>query len=184
MKTHLPAGEFENHAIGGVWMLVRDPRDALYSWYQYHRGFAQLPWERVPDTFEEFLVKPFFIGVPPVAAWTAFYSDWSERGRRCQHFTILRFEDLKRDAVATMRDALKPLRLTYPAPELERAAGRSTFTTMRRHEDSVADDNARVMRSGAVDGWRSWMTPELERFFADPELTASARRFGYELNSR
>lgn len=184
MKTHLPAGEFENHPIGGVWMLVRDPRDALYSWYEYHRGFARLPWERVPGTFEEFLAKPFFIGVPPVAAWTSFYREWSERGRSCRHFAVLRFEDLKRDAVSTMRRTLEPLGLTYPAAELERAVGRSTFTAMRRHEDSVADDNARVMRSGAVEGWRSWMTPELEQFFADPEFTASARRFGYDVESR
>lgn len=186
MKTHLPAGEFENHAIGGVWMLVRDPRDALYSWYQYHRGFARLPWEQVPGTFEEFLAKPFFIGVPPVAAWTAFYREWADRGRTCAAFTTLRFEDLKRTPVTTMREALEPVGLSYSDDRLERATERSSFTAMRRREDSVAatDESARVMRSGAVDGWRSWMTPELEPYFADSGFIALARSFGYDLSPR
>ncbi|MEU5258934.1 sulfotransferase domain-containing protein [Amycolatopsis sp. NPDC021455] len=183
MKTHLPAGEFENHAIGGVWMLVRDPRDALYSWYQYHRGFARLPWEQVPGTFEEFLAKPFFIGVPPVAAWTSYYREWAGRGRGCAHFTTLRFEDLKRRPVTTMREALEPLGLSYSTGQLGRATERSSFTAMRRHEDSVAatGGSARVMRSGAVDGWRSWMTPELEPFFTGSDFTALAQSFGYDL---
>src|SRR5438067_8042829 len=50
MKTHLPEAEFTALTFRGVWLLVRDPRDALYSWYRYHRNFAQADWERVPDS--------------------------------------------------------------------------------------------------------------------------------------
>jgi hypothetical protein len=183
MKTHLPIEEFDDHDIGGVWLLVRDPRDALYSWYRYHRGFAELPWERVPDTFEEFLRQPFFTGVPPVEGWVSFYQGWSERAKRSRHFAVLRFEDLKSSPVETMRAAFTDLNLQWSPQDLERAVESSTFEAMRRHEDTVASggSDARVMRSGAVGGWREWMTPELSSFFSTEGLATVAGRFGYDI---
>jgi hypothetical protein len=183
MKTHLPAEEFIGCPIGGVWMLIRDPRDALYSWYRYHRGFAEQDWEQVPDSFDEFLRLPFFTGEPPVAGWTSFYSGWYERAKSCPHVRILRFEDLKSRPLKTMRDALGEVDLHLADKVIERAVQRSSFEAMRGHEDAVAPpgSEARVMRSGKTEGWRDWMTPRLASYFSGDGFADVARAFGYDV---
>jgi hypothetical protein len=183
MKTHLPAEEFIGYPMGGLWMLVRDPRDALYSWYRYHRGFATQDWERVPDSFEEFLRAPFFTGEPPVAGWTSFYSGWCERAKSCPHVRLLRFEDLKACPLKTIRDALGALDLRPPNKEIQCAVKRSSFQTMRGREDAVAPpgNDARVMRSGQANEWREWMTPRLASYFSGDAFGDVARGFGYDI---
>lgn len=178
LKTHLPAGEFDRYEMGPVWLLVRDPRDALYSWYRYHRDFAELEWERVPDTFEAFLERPFFMGHPPADDWWMFYDGWRRHGHH-----VIRFEDLKSDPLATMRSALTAVGCDVPDASLRRAVEESSYAAMRRREDQVArpGDEARVMRSGRVGEWQSWMTPRLEPYFSSPALAEVAAAFGYDL---
>jgi Sulfotransferase domain len=188
-KTHLPAEEYAGVRFGGVWLLVRDPRDALFSWYQYHRSFAEVEWEKVPDTFEEFLATPFFTERPPVGTWCSFNQGWLEYARSVRHSRVLRFEDLKQDAFGVMRDALTALAVDVEDRELDRAVAASTFESMRAHEDSVADPHdagapVRVMRSGRVGGWTEWMNPRLQSFFDGNELSFVARRFGYSVPGR
>ena len=186
MKTHLPAEEFEPYEIGAVWIVVRDPRDAIYSWYRYHVAFAEAEWERVPGTFEEFLARPFFHFESPVEAWSCFYRGWSTRAARCGSAATIRFEDVKRRPFETMNAALTAVGLHVPADELRHALAASSYDAMRRHEEAVARGEperprARIMRSGKVDGWRDWMTPDLETFFAGRPLASVARRFGYAI---
>ncbi|MEV5596043.1 sulfotransferase domain-containing protein [Streptomyces sp. NPDC052496] len=197
MKTHLPSEEFDGYNFGSVLLLVRDPRDALYSWYRYHRGFAQLEWEKVPDTFTEFLRMPFFTGRPPAEAWAIYYRDWLSAAQRASACHVLRFEDLKADAARAMREAFAALSIAVDETELRRAADHSSYEAMRAREDAVVarqterqeavsgpgQPEARVMRSGKVGGWRDWMTPELGNHFAVPELRRLARRFGYDLET-
>jgi hypothetical protein len=66
VKTHLFPQEFAGREFAGVWLLVRDPRDALYSLYKFRRDFADVPWEQVPDTFQQFLHAPDYTGHRPV----------------------------------------------------------------------------------------------------------------------
>jgi hypothetical protein len=185
-KTHLPAGEFNGCVLGGVWILVRDPRDALYSWYQYHLGFAEMEWEKVPDSFEAFLRQPFFAGPPPIDNWSSFYEAWTERASECQTSTVIRFEDLKRAPFETMRTALRDSSVLVSDAVLCRAVERSTFEAMRAHEDRVTETEqggqARVMRSGKVGGWTEWMTPSLAEYFASDHVRSVAQRFGYALS--
>jgi hypothetical protein len=186
LKTHLPAEEFAGRAIGGVWLLIRDPRDAIYSWYRYHRDFGEREWERVEGSFEDFLRRPFFTGHPPADGWGTFYAGWAERASGCEHAAVLRFEDLKRAPAETMRSALEALGLSFEPHVLERAIDRSSYEAMRAREDQVAVNDrghpeARVMRSGEVDAWRAWMTPRLARYFSGEPTRSVARRFGYDL---
>jgi Sulfotransferase domain len=186
VKTHLPAEEFIDCAFGGVLMLVRDPRDALYSWYQYHLGFAEMEWEHVPDSFETFLRQPFFAGPPPADNWAAFYETWLERAAACRISDIIRFEDLKHSPFETMRAALRHSGVQVPDAALRRALERSTFEAMRTHEDRVAETDqgrrqARVMRSGKVEGWTEWMTPCLAEYFSSDQVRSVAQCFGYTL---
>src|SRR5207248_10951077 len=126
VKVHLPVEEFDGTCIAGVWLVVRDPRDALYSWYRYHVGFAERDWERVAGTFEEFLAQPFFTDKEPVAGWASFYRGWLDRAGR-ERSAVVRFEDLKLDPVQAMQNALGAVGLEIDAEEIERAARPSSF---------------------------------------------------------
>jgi Sulfotransferase domain len=186
MKTHLPQEELPGVAFSGVWILVRDPRDAIYSWHRYHLSFAEAEWERVPESFEEFLRQPFFTGDTPVGNWSSFYEGWLARAESCEYVAILRFEDLKRDPLRTMRSAFETIELDVPEEELRRAIERSSYDAMRANEDAVAASDSdrpkeRIMRRGKVGEWEEWMTPELARCFSGDEVRSVARRFGYSL---
>ena len=188
MKTHLPEAEFTALTFRGVWLLVRDPRDALYSWYRYHRNFAQADWERVPDSFREWLSQPFFAGPAPVENWTAFYRGWWERAVECRSRVVTRFEDLKQAPLETIAKALHELDVEVPGGDLRRAVARSTFEAMRRHEEATVvsggsdQPQARIMRKGKVGEWKEWMTPELRTYFSGAELRSAAGLFGYGLD--
>lgn len=189
MKTHLPAEEFASYRFRGVWVLVRDPRDALYSWYRYHRDFGEAEWERVEGSFENFLRAPFFTGSPPADGWASFYEGWLQRAGRCSHMKLLRFEDLKRDPLTTISRALTGLDLNFDPEALRRAIERSSYDSMRAREDVVAGDDAkrpraRILRSGTVEEWRTWMTPRLAEYFSGVALSAVAQRLGYDLSGQ
>jgi hypothetical protein len=187
-KTHHPPVVFEHAPIGGVWILVRDPRDALYAAYQWRVSFAEEPWDLVPDTLAEWLRGPGDYTRTPVDDWPAFYRSWSERARQCEHSHVLRFEDLKTRPVEVVSDALRALGLTVPDAEIQRAVDASSFSRMREHEDRVATmqpqgkGQGRIVRAGKTDGWKDWMTPELADCFSGAELHEVARRYGYDLS--
>jgi hypothetical protein len=180
-KTHLPAREYDCD-FHSVWLLVRDPRDALYSWHNYHLGFAEAEWEKVEGSFAHFLSQPFFTYRSPIEAWHSFNSEWLGLVRAKAASRILRFEDLKSDPMAVMQDALTACDVRVDSAALRRAVEASSFEAMRTHEDTVAGalpGGPRVMRSGQVSGWKEWMTPELHRHFADERLWSVATAFGY-----
>lgn len=178
VKTHHPPVIFGDAGVLGVWLLVRDPRDALYSLYEWRHSFAEMEWDRVPDTFEAWLRGPGDFTGGPVEDWSAFHRAWQEHPRT----TVIRFEDLKTDPEATLCRMLRPLDLDVSDAELRAAVEASTFERMRAHEDAVADTSARMIRSGRVNGWRSWMTPELAELFSGEELRTVAGRYGYDLS--
>ncbi|MEV1154845.1 hypothetical protein AB0J27_05485 [Micromonospora chokoriensis] len=58
MKTHLPPEAFAGRDPRMAWLLVRDPRDSLYSWYRWSLDFPDNDSERFEGGFEEFLDRP------------------------------------------------------------------------------------------------------------------------------
>lgn len=180
VKTHHPPEMFPDGSFGAVWLLVRDPRDALYSLYQWRHNFAEEEWDRVPPTFEGWLRGRGDFTASPVDDWTAFHQAWLRRTPDC---TVLRFEDLKRDPEGALTEPLRRLGVRFDEARLRRAADNSSFDKMRAHEDAVsATGEPRMIRDGRVAGWQRWMTPELAGFFRDDELRAVAGKFGYDLD--
>jgi hypothetical protein len=187
MKTHLPLGEFEGCEFGRIWLIVRDPRDAIFSWHQYHRNFGELDWERVPDDFAEFLRRPFFLGTPPVDNWWSYYEEWLDHAERLRiPLEVIRFEDMKSDPVTTVRRLLRSVSKQIPDSDIERACRSSSYETMREREGAAVaagagDPAVRVMRRGQVGEWKTWMTDELHAYFSGDELTTVAARLGYQI---
>lgn len=191
-KNHLYPREYQGVPVGGAVILVRDPRDAVYSSYQWFRGFSRHWMPDAPKgqgTFAEFLDGTGINDEPPIAHWAAFYQAWLDALDGFPRSTVVRFEDLKADPAGTTTRFLDGFGLTVDDAEVRRAVERSSFESMRAHEDRVAgsapgdpDQQPRINRRGKVGEWRDWYgDPDLARRFQEPALVDAARRFGYHL---
>jgi len=188
MKSHLFPEEFSNRAFGGVWLLVRDPRDTVYSYYRFRQEFPDVPWERITGTIGDFLGTLDYTGRQPADDWHTFYRRWTAVAERSPRRAVIRFEDLKTDPVPALAASLHAFGVDLPAADLAAAVEASTFARMRAHEDTVAGQDAgkeqsRVMRRGVVGEWREWMTPDLAVHFTGAELRETARLFGYSMQA-
>jgi hypothetical protein len=177
VKTHLYPQDFPIRHQGVV-LLVRDPRDAIHSYYRWRLGFSE---EGESGSFEEFLDRAGPNGVPPDRDWIQFHSRWLGERDRFPNFLILRFEDLKQ----RQEQALEPfLRLFAPEIDLSRviqAFEASSFPAMRAHEDRVSthEGHKRIMRRGIVNEWHEWFHGRLSERFLRSALPDVAPIFGY-----
>lgn len=185
VKTPLPLQYFLTRPLHGVWILVRDPRDNVYSYYRTIFDFAE---DANRTTFHEWLSSSSFLGRRPIDVWHYTYAGWLEHSGEFDRVAVTRFEDLKRDPVGTMATALRAFDADVAEADLVRAAHLSSFEHMRGHEDKVLADEGRtheqgrLVRRGKVGEWKEWMTPQLWTHFTDPGLIATAEQFGYELS--
>jgi Sulfotransferase domain len=198
-KNHLYPREYEGVTVAGAVLLVRDPRDAVHSSYQWFRGFsaAWLPEEpKGQGTFAEFLDGLGINSEPPISHWVEFNQSWLEALPGFARSAVVRFEDLKSDPVDTATGMLDAFGLAVDRDDLERAVESSSFSVMRAHEDeaaapvdslltgaSAAAAPPRINRRGKVDEWREWIDdPNLAKRFSEPSLVDTAARFGYRLD--
>lgn len=196
VKTHLYPDVFEGVPLGGVLLLVRDPRDTVYSGYKWFRGFSESWWQDEENlegksTFGDYLRgSRIGDGRTPVAGWTAFHERWLSAADQFRRFAVVRFEDLKREPIATVTAFLAAFGLTASAEQIAEATRRSSFEAMRAHEDRTIESSgdartssARIMRRGAIGEWHEWIgQPGIAEVFADKQLSAIAARFGYEVS--
>lgn len=184
-KNHLYPSEYDGVQVAGAVLLVRDPRDAVYSSYQWFRGFsaAWLPENpKGQGTFAEFLDGLGINSEPPIAHWAAFNQSWLDALPRFRRSAVVRFEALKSRPVETVAALLAEFGVAVARSELERAVERSSFEAMRAHEVRVAGDGPRVNRRGKVGEWREWIDDEdLAVRFREPALVDTAARLGYQL---
>jgi hypothetical protein len=187
VKSHLHERSFQ-HPVARLWLLVRDPRDALYSWFQWRIGFGEESWDKVSGSFEDFLGRPDFDGRTPVADWSFFYAGWSARASHVESSVVIRFEDLKRAPAEVVGGALRAVGVSVDAEELQGAAARSSYEAMRAHEDGVVAEQTggvapiRVLRSGQTEGWKRWWNLGIAHHFSFGPVLSVAQQFGYELS--
>lgn len=182
VKTHLYPREFDACTFLRVVLLVRDPRDAVHSYYHWRLGFSE---EGESGTFGEFLSRPTFAGVPPAQDWASFNSDWidwASRGGIPLH--VLSFEAVKLGGYVALRAMFNRLGRACDDDSIAHALDASSFERMQAHERAITgtDDDANaplIMRRGQVQEWREWYEGALITPFLDPHVVATARRFGY-----
>ncbi|MGP4113456.1 sulfotransferase domain-containing protein [Streptomyces sp. 4N509B] len=177
VKTHLYPDAFAGAAIRGLILLVRDPRDAIHSYYRWRLGFSEAGEH---GTFMDFLRRPGIHGTPPAEDWATFHQawrDWAEAART--PLALLRFEDLKTEPAAAVRACLADFGVGLDEAALASAVEASSFEAMRAHEDQVAGDRHRIMRRGRVEEWREWYTAELATEIEQRGLVEVATSFGY-----
>ena len=160
--------------------LSRDPRSVLLSEYrwQQRRRFAPGPFETFAREFVEGKTNPW-------GSWDGHVSRWlADDGASGRRRLVVRFEDLRADAVGELRRIADFLGLDASDDAIERAVSHNDLARMREKEDTgsiLADSRTdlRFVGSGEVAGWRERLDPAL----ADEIATAFAgnlARFGYE----
>jgi hypothetical protein len=189
VKTHYPREAFSSRPLRGVWIVIRDPRDALFSIHRYRTDFGDESWDRITVPFGEWLTHHDTTGHYPLDDWTDFYLGWLDQSQPPELLTVTKFEELKTNPGEALRDALRSFDIPVTETELQQAIDRSSFDAMRAHEDAIlarqpdGRPQARLMRRGVVGEWREWMTPELQSSFGSEALIAAAARFGYHISA-
>ena len=189
LKVNLPIDTFVRRPLHGLWILVRDPRDSLYSTYRLAADVLSDNFGTDLDSFAEWLTSGYFAGLTPIEAWAAVYSGWPECTTDHSRVAVTRFEDLKRTPRDALSTALAAFGVEVSPTRLDEALDLSSFDRMRSREEAVLRSSGRLgspgrmVRRGRIDEWKEWMTPELRRLFADDALVGVASRYGYDITS-
>lgn len=149
---------------------IRDPRDALFSRYR----------REAPDaSFGQFLAFPDTRTLlDKVENWNLFNEVWLAQ----PDLAIVRFEDYKQDALATLRSAVAMLGLAVSESALTDAVTRSGFeraaAAEKRYREEHPEDTQVINRASQVG---SWQDPSLAAEAADiaDRCGALMARFGY-----
>lgn len=185
VKTHLTPDYFAGRPVLGAWILIRDPRDALYSRYRFRVDYVQDPADMAAETFVDWLRLPGPAGLNPIDDWNHLYGSWLAKAPGQQSPTVTRFEDLKADPATTLCLALRDFGIAANPHEVLAAVERSSFSSMRAHEErnsgptGGAGPKQRIMRKGKPGEWREWITPELTDLFSPTHKVAS--QYGYRI---
>jgi hypothetical protein len=144
-----------------VVLLVRDPRDAIISYYfeaSKRRG-------RFQGSAGEFLRHP----VGGLDTLLAYYNVWAENRAVPRRFCLVRYEDLHRDPVAELARVMETIGLAPARASLEAAVGFSSFDNMRKLEAkgferpeldrrNPGDTESYKARKGKVGGYREYLS--------------------------
>ena len=165
-----------NERLPRVVYVIRDPRDALVSYWHYQR-FLHKGYDRSLADF--------------IAADDHWPCEWDQHvaswllPQRHPNFMLVRYEQLHQDAARILRDVLKFAGKTCSEESIQAAVASSRFDRMRATEEAhgvigkEGDSDARFVRKGRAGGWRQEMDETalaiLEEKFGDV-----MRRVGHE----
>jgi hypothetical protein len=142
-------------------LVVRDPRDALYSEWQRHRRNLALA-DSV--AFVDFLKQPFFGG--PIShvdmLWLHLRTWLKYQYSQPARVYLLRFEDWKRDPESSLDQVCRWMGLHASAAALEQAASASDVSHLQAVESTLltGDPQAKQYnRAGLASEWHTkWST--------------------------
>lgn len=182
-KTHRFPEEFAGKAVDRVMLLVRDPRDSLFSYYNWRLGFSE---EGEHGSFSDFLTRTSAQGLTPVEEWATFHRAWLSlpQNDAAVSLFVVKFEDLKTAPRTVMEQSLSKLRVNFRGELLDEAIAASSFDRMRMHEDNNSPGlSARIMRRGMPGEWHQWYA-EYQSHFLRGVIESVAYKLGYCLRPR
>ena len=166
-----------------VVLLIRDPRDAIYSLF---RRWKSKGW--IEGEFGDFLRRPsdwpdHFPGLfssNPIQTYFYFNFAWL-KAARFRKLKMIRFEELKAKPLATLQETIAFLGLQAPSSAtLAAAVASSDVKTARELIDrGTAGDNFSAVHKGLVEEWKETYRPEWLAHFQSPEICAALRLLGY-----
>lgn len=136
-------------------LFVRDPRDALYSFWQRALRVGLAP---PAQPFTEFIAQPWFHYPLSRADFLALWlQTWRLALAEREHL-VLRYEDYRADAPATLRRAVDFLGIEADGDALQRAVAASDFQIAQAAERQLIQAGtlaAQFNRAGQAEEWRT-----------------------------
>ncbi|NKC13525.1 MAG: methyltransferase domain-containing protein [Gammaproteobacteria bacterium] len=127
----------EHHVI----LMTRDPRDALYSWWRRMKnaGFNAYGIVEAPAPFIEYIQRgseylPGHEGLDRIDDHVLYYRTVLEHADQFKSFSVLRFEDVKSQPMASMLSVLAQLQLKRPLQAVREAIAASDVSVARKVE--------------------------------------------------
>jgi hypothetical protein len=179
-KPYFPVTFFKSHFLPRpdyrkVVYLIRDGRDAMVSYLHYIEG---LTGEKI-DFLKLIQAKE---GLFP-SKWHEHVEQWTANPHRAEMITV-RYEDLKRDTVGELRRICDFAGVPQEQAVLENAAAQSSFSSMKKREQTFAWENPQIpkskqfVRRGEVGSHKDEMPAAvIEAFLAEAGNTL--RKTGY-----
>lgn len=163
LKSH----ESFNFRYKNVIYIVRDPRDVTVSFY-YH----QLRVGRITNNLsQDDYIKAFIDGeYGPSGSWGEHVGSWLGARQKDDNFLLIRYEDLKKQALEPLTQIARFLKITRRKKDLLNAIDNSSFEKMKRYEristkweehDSTVV-NIPFIRSGIVGDYRNQLSERNE----------------------
>jgi hypothetical protein len=159
VKTHhvYDAKAFgENRSI----YVVHHPGDVTLSYFEY-RG-AKGAHEMSEAALKSFIRDPEY----GVEAWCEHVQSWHREAD-----VVVKYEDLKEDAVATVERLLSSLGVSHPGDTvIKKAVNRSSFDNLRNVEEErgalpdTFDSDYRFMRKGATGEWEQRFSDDDKKY--------------------
>lgn len=187
--THLYAGYDTYAAIPKperfkTFYIVRDPRDALVSWYYSarfsHNMIDPIPWLRERLNAAEFEDGMIFL-IDTLAEWQFFecQRSWFVEGGSDPAVRIFRYEDLAKDEVAFLRDLFGYLDVEMSDQAFSDLCERHAFAKYAKGRDKGVEDQSSHYRRGSPGDWQEKFTDRIrDHFYATTGDLTSV--LGYE----
>jgi hypothetical protein len=168
LKSH----EYFDPRYKRVIYLVRDPRDVVISYYDFHKRERVIPQDIPLNSY----VDRFVTGrLDSFGTWREHVGSWLGARFRTPGFLLLRYEDLKSTTVSELRRIVDFIGLERDDARLALAVEQCSLAAMRKIERMQAKqgviDRRRFdmpgIRSGVVGGWRNQLDRGLEAQITD-----------------
>jgi hypothetical protein len=179
-KRYFPVTFFKSHFLPRpeyrkVVYLVRDGRDAMVSYLHFVEG-------QMSGKVDFLALVKAKEGLFP-SKWHEHVEQWSANPHQAEMITV-RYEDLKRDTLGELGRICEFAGLPRERDALEKAAAQSSFSAMKKREQSFPWENPDIpkgkqfVRRGEVGSHKDEMPPEvIEAFVA--EAGDTLRKTGY-----
>jgi hypothetical protein len=173
--THLYAGYGAYAAIPKperfkTFYIVRDPRDAVVSWYYSarfsHNLIDPIPWLRERLNAVSFEDGMTFL-IDALAEWGFFdcQRSWCSEGWSDPAVRVFRYEDLAGDEVAFLRELFGYLGVGMNDEEFTALCQRHAFARYAKGRDKGTEDQRSHYRRGSSGDWQAKSTDRVRDHF-------------------
>jgi hypothetical protein len=185
VKTHEAYRDVYQKAI----YLVRDPRDAVISEYEYEKAL-----DRISEDFDSFLMLSLKGRANVYGPWQEHVMSWLESPLvRSGRLLVIKFEELRQQTEDVVTGVLNFLGVEVDSQAIRDAIANNSIQRMRAKEDrwrqhggasplTASGEQRRFINSGSVGGWRARLT-EAQARLVEQCAGSGLARMGYPLGA-
>ncbi|XP_058485812.1 sulfotransferase family 5A, member 1 [Solea solea] len=173
ITTHLPhqlLGPALQGSKAKVIYVSRNPKDAVVSFYHFHKMANFLP---EAGTFPEFLNK-FLKGTLSYGSWFDHIKGWTSHMAVMDNFLHITYEEMLMDLPGTIRRLSSFLQCPLAEDEVKSCVQHCSFSSMKNNkmvnytlisENIMDHSKGSFMRKGKTGDWKNMFTEDQNQYF-------------------